>query len=178
MRPVRKPKNALAAWLVEQRRQRRWRVEDVAERVDVVASTVRAWESGRGISDDNLDALERLFGVESPAHVEQPSADSALVAELRRHTEATLENSALLRDLISGLVRPAVPTLELEGPPADDVQRFLADRGVPFRWAPQRTPERRAPRSGPPTAPAAPRSGAAAPGASRPARARTQTDPS
>jgi hypothetical protein len=52
MPPVRKPKSAVSAWIVEQRNRQdpAWKSEELARRLGVAESTVRGWESGRTIS--------------------------------------------------------------------------------------------------------------------------------
>lgn len=85
---TRRPKPPQSTWLIEQRKRRGWRPEDVADRLDVAVATIRGWESGRGIGPDSMTRLEMLFGVQSPAvgQAGQPdlaAALTALVEELR-----------------------------------------------------------------------------------------------
>ena len=88
---TRRPKPAQNAWLIEQRKRRGWKPEDVADRLDVSVATVRGWESGRGIGPDSMTRLEALFGVAAPGH-EQPTSDAAM-----------LELADAIRDLVEEL---------------------------------------------------------------------------
>jgi transcriptional regulator with XRE-family HTH domain len=93
MPPVRKPKSAVSAWIVEQRNRQdpAWKSEELARRLGVAESTVRGWESGRTISDANLIALERLFGVEAPGgRADQPGGGD-VAAAIDRQTDVMRE---------------------------------------------------------------------------------------
>src|SRR3954452_18382300 len=89
MPPVRKPKSPVSAWIVEQRKRHdpAWKSEELARRLGVAESTVRGWESGRTVSGDNLAALERLFGVESPGARADQAADGDVARAIRDQTE-------------------------------------------------------------------------------------------
>lgn len=84
---MRKPKAPLAAWIVEQRKAREWKSEELAARLGVSDSTVRSWESGRAVSADNLAQMERLFGLAAPDGDRYVGQD-ALVAAIDRQTAA------------------------------------------------------------------------------------------
>lgn len=94
-----------AAWLREQRLSRQWRPEDIAERIDVSAATVRAWEARGSISADNRDRLERLFGVTAPSETQAPDL-GALLIEQR-------ETNRLLREVIRLLDSRQAPVVDL-----------------------------------------------------------------
>lgn len=93
------PKPAVSAWIASERKRLGWKSEELARRMraagyEVADTTVRTWEAGRRPSQENLEALERLFSSRVPAEP-QPTGDiSALVAALTAQTEA-----------INGLVR-------------------------------------------------------------------------
>jgi transcriptional regulator with XRE-family HTH domain len=92
---VRNPKTPLGAWIVEQRKARDWKSEELARQLGVADSTVRSWESGRAISADNLARLERLLGVQAP--ISEVGGDTvALVADLRH---ALMEQARALADI-------------------------------------------------------------------------------
>lgn len=111
-----RPRTPLAAWIREQRQAREWKSEEVARRLGVAESTVRSWESGRTISDDNLDALERLFGQEAPGHEASAPDVGALAVAIEAQTAA-------ITDLVEAL-RPVA------GP--------LAQQVADLQWAVQR----------------------------------------
>jgi transcriptional regulator with XRE-family HTH domain len=92
---VRNPKTPLGAWIVEQRKARDWKSEELARQLGVADSTVRSWESGRAISADNLARLERLLGVQAP--VSEGGGDAAtLLAAFR---DALLEQTRALAEV-------------------------------------------------------------------------------
>lgn len=112
---TRRPKPPQTQWLIEQRKRRGWKPEDVASRMDVAVPTVRGWESGRGIGPDSITRLEALFGVSAPGHSEQAGSDlaAAIMALTRELQAAREERAAVARRLdemeavLDGLVERA-----------------------------------------------------------------------
>lgn len=98
----RTPKAPLPLWIVENREAqpsedgKGWTSGELAARLGVADSTVRGWETGRSVSEDNIRAMERLFGTQAPGHDEPSSGDPQLVAAL-------LEQAAAIRDLVEEL---------------------------------------------------------------------------
>jgi transcriptional regulator with XRE-family HTH domain len=103
MQGVRKPKTPTAAWIVENRRRLGWKSEELAQRLDVSDSTVRGWESGRSVSADNLDRLEREFGRTAPGR-DEPDGDLATaIRELTAYLRQRDEESAKMRQELDDL---------------------------------------------------------------------------
>lgn len=78
---ARRPKAPLAAWIVEQRKAKALKPADLAARLGVAETTIRGWETGRGVSAENVASLERLFGVAAP-DAPPPADMAALVAAM------------------------------------------------------------------------------------------------
>jgi transcriptional regulator with XRE-family HTH domain len=118
---VRKPKPPLSAWIVEQRNRQTpiWKSEELARRLGVSDSTVRGWEAGRSVSEPNLVAMERLFGVEAPGRDQSSPDDVAaaldrqtdvfreLIRETQRRAGAAERRADLLERLVVSLLEPA-----------------------------------------------------------------------
>lgn len=111
---VPKPKAPLTTWLIRHRKSRGMGTLDIAKAIGVADTTVRGWESGRGIGADNLPALESLFGELAPDHL--PVGDqaalvaaiNALVDELRLERAAQRESTdAILRAIAATVGAPA-----------------------------------------------------------------------
>lgn len=108
MPPVRKPKSPVSAWIVEQRTRQEWKSEELARRLSVSDSTVRGWEAGRSVSDPNLRAMERLFGVQAPGTKETGQADVVgLVDMLTRALQLQAEALTEIRLVLTGAVESA-----------------------------------------------------------------------
>jgi len=104
---ARRAKPPMAAWIVERRKAADLKPADIAQRLGVSEPTVRGWETGRGVSADNVAALERLFGVAAPDQPE-PADMSALVAALDRQATAINELVARLDGLSSQAIRDGI----------------------------------------------------------------------
>jgi transcriptional regulator with XRE-family HTH domain len=109
---TRREKPATSQWLIEQRKRRGWKPEDVAARLDAAVTTVRGWESGRSIGGDSLIRLEAIFGSSAPS--DAPSGDQSDLAAAIRENTAMLE-----RVLIALTTRLAAEPDEIQ------VQRVL-----------------------------------------------------
>lgn len=118
---VRKPKRPTAAWITEQRKAqptpdgRGWTVEQLAEKIGVAPATIRGWEApgGRPPSQENLDALERVFGVSSPES--SPGGElglDRLAAAIERQAGALEDHTAAVNRLLALVVAGQLPELE------------------------------------------------------------------
>lgn len=118
---MRKPKAPLAAWIVAQRKAQipPWKAEELAARLGLSDSTVRGWESGRSVSPDNLDALERLFGLQAPGR-DQQSGDALVgaIGELVAELRAARAEQAAWNEGVQGML--ALLADRLPGGPVDD----------------------------------------------------------
>ena len=129
---MRKPKSPVAAWIVEQRKARGWKSEELAQRLDVAESTVRSWESGRGVSPDNIDRLERLFGVEAPGDGQAYGGDvaAAIRDQTARMEAVQREQTAAIREM-TGLMAQIVTLLatqQTQGSP--ELDRLFREAGI------------------------------------------------
>lgn len=96
----RRPKTPLAAWIRENRRRLGLTSGQVAARLGVADVTVRSWEAGRGVSEENLDALEHLYDREAPGG-EPASPDQAeIAAAIDRQTAALAAVLTKLGELV------------------------------------------------------------------------------
>lgn len=119
----RRNKPAASLWLIDQRKRRGWRPEDVAARADVSATTVRGWESGRSIGGDALIRLEAIFGVPAPNGESATGPQGDVAAAVREQTQAIRENTAMLADLLSRLAPVPPPETMLA------MEAFAAEHG-------------------------------------------------
>lgn len=118
---TRRPKPPQNAWLIEQRKRRGWKPEDVATRLDVAVPTVRGWESGRGIGPDSVMRLEAIFGSAAPGHEVKEDSDLAgaireLTQELQASREEREKTEARLRAVEAELESLRVPRVDAESP--------------------------------------------------------------
>ena len=136
---MRKPKTPLAAWIIEHRKAQDpvategqgWKTGELARRLGVGDSTVRGWESGRNVGEENLDALERLFRLQAPGRDAATPDQAALIAAVNRQAAATealvavlavregISPSALppgVRELADRLIGEARAVAEEQGP--------------------------------------------------------------
>lgn len=112
MRKPRSAKPATALWVADNTRRIGLTPADVARRLDVAESTVRGWESGRGISEQYVPDLERIFGVPAPAR-EEPAADqTALVAAIERQSQAIEKQAQAMTVLARAIERGSTNVLD------------------------------------------------------------------
>lgn len=113
-----RPKSPLKAWIAAQRKAqptpdgKGWTDRQLAEKLGVSPTTVRGWEAASGgePNSDNLEALERLFGVRAPdGGLGGQSADVA--AAIDRQTEVLTK---LLDRLVADLTQRERRVSELE----------------------------------------------------------------
>jgi transcriptional regulator with XRE-family HTH domain len=62
---VRNPKTPLGAWIVEQRKARDWKSEELARQLGVADSTVRSWEARRTAEEERGVIAEILARLEA-----------------------------------------------------------------------------------------------------------------
>ena len=129
---ARKPKPALAEWLIVHRKERGETVEDIARVTDRSAATVRGWEAGRPPHPDDpvIAHLERHYGSQAPRDVAdqaalvtaltaQTAAITALVGELQKWRTEDRERLAEVEAMLDGLVAGSLGapgTPERDGP--------------------------------------------------------------
>lgn len=110
-----RPKSPIKAWIVEQRKAHGWKSDELAQRLDVSESTVRGWEAASGGQPkaENIDALERVFGVTFSGRDEPPGDQAAIVAAVREQTEAIREQTAMIERNVASINRNANATEQL-----------------------------------------------------------------
>jgi transcriptional regulator with XRE-family HTH domain len=112
---TRRPKPEASRWLIDQRKRRGWKPEDLADRLDIAVATVRGWESGRGIGPESLMRLEALFGVQSPtAEPAQGDLAAAVIRAAEIQAAATDRQTAVLQQIARLLGARAVEELSPE----------------------------------------------------------------
>jgi hypothetical protein len=133
---TRRPKPEASRWLIDQRKRRGWKPEDLADRLDIAVATVRGWESGRGIGPESLMRLEALFGVQSPDTSVSTAGSDAVAAAINRQTDMLERMLGEIRDAFTlqgeqvAAVLGVVTTQRAEMPPAltELVEGLLRER--------------------------------------------------
>lgn len=124
-------KHPVALWLIDNRKAMSLKPADVAREIDVTEATVRAWETVRANetkrlpSADNVDAMARLFGNPPPGR-EPVDAAGELVLALRAQTDA-----------IASLVEEMRLAREEQGRWNDGVEEALVRLGAQVREEPK-----------------------------------------
>jgi transcriptional regulator with XRE-family HTH domain len=125
-------KPPVSAWIAAQRKAKRWKSEELAERLTaagypVAVTTVRTWEASRRPSPENIAALERLFDATAPA--DRPDDDDLrslvrlLVEELRAEREARVEWERGFLEAMRALATGAAPLVDPATEPHGDVAK-------------------------------------------------------
>lgn len=102
-------KPPLAQWIVEQRRAKSWKLEELARRLreagyEAADTTVRTWEAGRRPHPGTIRALELLFDKAAPREREEPDM-AALLARLDAQVETMNRAVDVIGELSAGLAK-------------------------------------------------------------------------
>lgn len=124
----------MAAWIQSERKRLGLSTKQLADRLALIGvkvgeQTISVWESyaGRNPSPDNIDALERIYGTQSP-DTKKDGDDSAVAAAIR---EQTLMLERLLTPLLEELRARSIPSPGAAAATQELADRLLAPRPDP-----------------------------------------------
>lgn len=102
-------KPALSLWIVEQRRAKKWKLEELARRLrdagyEAADTTVRTWEAGRRPSAATIRGMELLFDASAPVDDLASTDMAALVRSISELAESIREERQARVDWEKGLL--------------------------------------------------------------------------